>query len=501
MQVNSSIKIVGVIGAGLMGAGIAQVMTVAGYRVLLNDANAQALEKAVGGIGAQLEKLVEKGKMTAEAKAAAMANLTPVDDLAQMAPADLVIEAVIERLDVKRSLFATLEQHVRDDAILATNTSSLSIAAIGRDLSRPQRLCGMHFFNPVPLMKLVEVIPGPFTAHEVTAAAQHVVARIGKVSVLVKDGPGFLVNLGGRAYYTEALHIEQEGVATPAQIDRIMTQALGFRMGPFALMDLTGIDTNFPVTTYIHQGYQYDPRLKTTALHGLMVDAGRFGRKVGRGFYDYATPPASSAPLSSERRSQPFNAVIPEVHPLFDSLAAHGLQAVGDDGVSPILVAPEGEDASAVAARLNLDPARVVALDFLTAPSGLMTLMTPPVASATLPAVRGWLQATGFAIEVIEDSTGFVAQRILAMIINLAAEMAQTRVASPADIDKGMTLGLNYPKGPLAWGDELGPSRIHHTMQRLQSLTGSERYRPSAWLRRRAGLGLSLLSQAPQGQI
>lgn len=490
------IHTVGVIGTGLMGTGIAQVLAVCGYAVLLNDQRPEAVDKALTDICGRLDRLAEKHHLSARDANEAKQRLTPAADLTPMASAQLVIEAVPERLDVKQTLFAALEAIVPRETILATNTSSLSIALIGRDLRHPDRLCGMHFFNPVPLMNLVEVIPGPLTTPQVVRTARQVVDDIGKVSVLAKDGPGFLVNLGGRAYYTEALHIEAEGVATPEQIDRIMTLGVGFRMGPFQLMDLTGIDTNHPVTTHIHQGFQYDPRLKTTPLHGYMVEAGRHGRKAGRGFYDYSpNAPAgdSAAPVAGPATE--LRALLPEAHPGFVALERHGLVTATGEAL-PILIAPEGEDASTVAHRLELDPHRVVAVDFTALARGFVTVMTPPVDSTAAEAVIGWLENAGYRVDRIHDSPGFVAQRLLAMVINLAAEMAQTGVASPDDIDTAMRLGLNYPDGPLAWGDALGAGRVLGQLQALQAITGSDRYRPSLWLRRRALLGLSLAARA-----
>lgn len=488
------IHTVGVVGSGIMGAGIAQVLLTAGYDVILNDQRADALAKAADDIAARLDRLAEKGQLTVDAATAAKGRLRTTETLADMAPAQVVIEAIIERLDIKQSLFQQLEGILAPDAVLASNTSSLSIAAIGKTCTQRERVCGLHFFNPVPLMKLVEVIPGPFTTDAVTELMVKLVKRMDKVSVIAKDGPGFLVNLGGRAYYTEALHIEQEGVASAEQIDRIMTKSVGFRMGPFELMDLTGIDVNFPVTTFIHQGHQYDPRLKTAPRHERLFEAGRYGRKVGIGFYDYTDKVASPAP-SEKPAGDPaprFEAVIPAAHPGFAALAAnHGLSET-DAADTPILVSPFGEDASSVAYRLSVDPARLVAIDFTGLDKGVLTLMTPPVASKALDKVADWLRAAGFDVEIVKDSPGFVAQRILAMIVNLCCEMAQTGVGSPQDIETAMKLGLNYPFGPLGFGDRIGPANIFETMRNLQEVTGSDRYRSSFWLRRRAQLGLSL---------
>lgn len=488
----TDVTTIGVVGAGLMGAGIAQVLASAGYRVILNDQNTGALDSAATGIAARIDRLVEKGRMTPEEAEAAKGRLSTSGDLADMAPAQVVIEAIVERLDIKQALFQRLEEIVAEDAILASNTSSLSIAAIGKTCRHRERICGLHFFNPVPLMKLVEVIRGPFTSDAVDGLAVRLVERIQKVAVHARDSAGFLVNLGGRAFYTEALHIEAEGVAPPEQIDRIMRIAGGFRMGPFELMDLTGIDTNHPVTTFIHEGYQFDPRLKTTPLHGYMVEAGRFGRKVGIGYYDYAKDrpappvPPEPGPLRALR------AVLPEGLSHGDRLVGLGLEGVVDDGASPILVSPLGEDATTVACRLSLDPKRVVAVDFTGIDARMVTVMTPPGGSRVLDDVVGWFENAGLCVEVIADSPGFVAPRIIAAIVNLCCEMAQISIASPADIGTAMKLGLNYPFDPLELGDRIGADRVFRTLREIEEVTGSERYRPSLWLRRRAQIGLSL---------
>ncbi|KGJ05092.1 3-hydroxyacyl-CoA dehydrogenase [Paracoccus versutus] len=487
----SGLSVVGVIGAGIMGAGIAQVLAASGFQTVLYDTRPEALAKAQADIHARLDRLAEKGQMGAQDAAHAKSRLRIASDLADLAPAGLVIEAIVENLEVKQALFRQLEEVVPETAVLASNTSSLSIAAIGRACRHRQRICGMHFFNPVPLMKLVEVIAGPATRPEVMQLATDLVGRMGKVAVVAKDGPGFLVNLGGRAFYTEALHIEAEGVASPEQIDRIMTAGCGFRMGPFALMDLTGIDVNFPVTGFIHQGHQYDPRLKTAPRHERMFEAGLYGRKVGRGFYDYSEGAAKpAAPEPPEPGRAPFRAHVAEAHPGFDALAARGLESAAD--ADPILVSPWGEDATTVAARLRLPAERVVAVDFSGAERGVLTLMTPPVASTALQPVAEWLAAVGYRVEIVQDSPGFVAQRILAMIVNLGCEMAQTGVGSPADIETAMKLGLNYPFGPLELGDRIGAGKVLETLENLQAVTGSDRYRPSLWLRRRAFLDLPL---------
>jgi 3-hydroxybutyryl-CoA dehydrogenase len=484
------IDTLGVVGSGAMGAGIAQVGLTSGMAVILYDLDAKALAKAKTSILERIARLVEKGQLNEGFTADAEARLTLAASIADFAPAQAVVEAIVERLEPKRALFAELEAVVAPDAVLATNTSSLSVAAIGATCTHKERVCGLHFFNPVPVMKLVEVIPTPNTNEATTAAMVEMVERFGKTSVLVKDGPGFLVNLQGRAYPTEALHIVGEGVADPATVDRIMRDAAGFRMGPFELMDLTGIDVNFQASTVIYERYQHDPRLKTTTLHELMNNAGRYGRKTGQGFHDYtgepAPPPAAPAAVSSTE----FRGRVAQEASGFDVLRAdHGLI---DDPAGVTLISPVGEDVATVAARLGLDTARTVAIDFTCLASRHVTVMASFGGAGAVKQVADWLKSRGLRVEIVGDSPGFVVQRILAMIANLGCEIAQIGVSTPEDVDVAMKLAQNYPRGPLEWADHLGPAHVHAVLTGLQGVTGSDRYRPSLWLRRRAQLNRSI---------
>src|SRR6185437_10000425 len=291
---------IGVIGAGAMGAGIAQSALTADLAVILHDASDAALSKARGEVHARLARLVEKGQITPEAVAEAGRRLTLAQRLEDLAPAQIVIEAIVEQLEPKQRLFAALEDIVSAGTVLATNTSSLPVAAIARVCRHRERVCGLHFFNPVPLMRLVEVIRAADTSERTMQRALGLAQRLGKTAVRVKDVPGFLVNLLGRAYLTEALHIQHEGVASVATIDRIMREAAGFRMGPFELMDLTGIDINFPATRVVYEGFQHDPRLKTTALHESLFMAGQLGRKTGRGFHEYSEGKVASPAVEED---------------------------------------------------------------------------------------------------------------------------------------------------------------------------------------------------------
>ena len=488
---------IGVIGAGAMGAGIAQSALTAGLKVILHDASAAALAKARGEIHSRIARLAEKGQITAAAAGEAEGRLTLAERLQELAPAQIVIEAIIEQLEPKQRLFTALEDVVPAATVLATNTSSLPVAAIARVCRHRERVCGLHFFNPVPLMRLVEVIRAADTSDRTMERALQLAARLGKTAVKVRDVPGFLVNLLGRAYITEALHIQHEGVASVATIDRIMREAAGFRLGPFELMDLTGIDVNLPATRVVYEGFQHDPRLKTTALHELLFAAGQLGRKTGRGFYEYgegraASPPDDDSSVAAAG-ALPVSAWIAEQAPGLESLAGRGLRVVTADQAEVILVGPaSGEDAASAAARLKLDPARVVAVDFLGVEKGFLTLMPPVGGDAAARKLAGFLRGTGLSVAVIKDSPAFVAPRILAMIVNLACEFAQIGIGTPEDIDVAMRLAQNYPRGPFEWGEWLGTEHVHATLRRMQQITGSDRYRPSLWLRRRALLALPL---------
>ncbi|WP_374441971.1 3-hydroxyacyl-CoA dehydrogenase [Stella sp.] len=495
----AEVETVGVVGAGTMGAGIAQVAATGGHPVRLYDAAPGFAAKSAAAIAGRIDRLAEKGTLSPEAAAAAKARITVVDGLADMAPCGLVVEAVVEDLAVKHQVFTTLEQHCAPDAILASNTSSIPIARIAQALQRRDRVAGMHFFNPVPVMRLVEIISGPDTAAAVADRLSVLGERFGRVPVKVKDAPGFLVNLGGRSFTTEGLAIVQEGVATPEQVDQVMRDCCHFRMGPFELMDLTGIDVNHPVSEIVWQGYYCDPRLRTTPYHRSLREAGRLGRKTGQGHFAYdakgvrtpgAVPPLPAADPAGR-------VVLLDVSAALADLVAGAEIIAHDDGLSPLLVAPVGEDCTAVAVRLGVDHRRLVAVDLACDTSRRVTLMTAPGADpAILGAVAARIAGNGRAVTAIKDSPGFIQQRLRAMIANLGCEMAQIGIAQPADIDTAMQLGLNYPQGPLAMADAMGVAAVHAILRQLQDATGDDRYRPSQWLRRRALLGLPAATPA-----
>jgi 3-hydroxybutyryl-CoA dehydrogenase len=491
---DSNDTILGIVGAGTMGAGIAQLAAISGVRVRIFDAMDGVAKKAIDGIATRLARSVEKKSLSQGDAARAMDSLTAASTLGDLTGCDIVLEAIVEDIEIKRRIFRDLEEILGETAVLASNTSSIAIASIAQACRHRRRVAGMHFFNPVHAMQLVEVIAAPETAPEITDRLVALAQRLGRTPVRVVDAPGFLVNFGGRAFTTEALHILHEGVAGAADIDAVMRECCGFRMGPFELMDLIGIDINYPVTKIIHEGYWYEPRLSSVPEHGALVQAGRLGRKTGAGFYSYDDKGQRiAAPTEPESGTAPTRIVLPGgEEPLAALARSAGISvAAKDDGASPIVIAPIGEDCTTAALRLGIDPRRAVAIDVTGDTTRRITIMTAPGGDPQFAdAVSAWLRSTGRAVARIKDSPGFIGQRIVAMIANLGCEMAQIGLASPADIDTAVRLGLNYPAGPLAMADKLGVRMTYDILCRLQEITGSDRYRPSLWLRRRALLGL-----------
>ncbi len=488
---------IGVVGAGAMGQGIIQVALQGGLDVRVHDARPGGAEAGVSQVFARLDRSVEKGRLGAADAEAMKGRAQAVSGLPDMAGCDAVIEAVFEDLNLKRSIFAELEDIVADSCVLASNTSSILIAAMARECRVKDRIGGMHFFNPVPLMKLVEIVEGPDTSAATVGFLRALGERMGRTPVTVRDAPGFLVNFGGRAYTTEAMRLVQERVATPSQIDAIMRDCCGFRMGPMELADLTGIDVNYPVSRIVYEGYEDDPRLKTSFAHRSLMEAGRLGRKSGRGSYSYegGKPVDVPSPDYVATGAPAEQVMLVEPDERLEAFAAECGWAVleEDDGECPLLGFPRGEDATAFSVWTGADPARLVCVDLSTETHSRVVLMAAPGAdSGIIDAVAASVTTPARAATLIKDSPGFVAQRIRAMIANLGCEMAQTGIAAPAEIDLAMKLGLNYPQGPLELAEHLGLDETLTILEALQQITGEDRYRPSQWLRRRALLGLAV---------
>jgi 3-hydroxybutyryl-CoA dehydrogenase len=486
-----------------MGRGIAQIAALAGATVWLNDTRAEAAHAARDTLASTFGMLVEKGKLQRDAADGATARLHAGADLKDLAGCHVVIEAIIERLDAKKELFRALEDIVAPDAILATNTSSLSVTAIAAGLKRPQQVVGFHFFNPVPLMKIVEAIGGLMTAPEVVDFMLALGRHWGHAAVRAKDTPGFIVNHAGRGFGTEGMRILAEDITDIPTLDRILRDGPGFKLGPCELMDLTGLDVSHPVMESIYQQYYEEPRFRPQPLTRQMLDAGAIGRKAGHGFYRYgADGKKEVAPEPAPSSALPPSVWLSPARPELAARIAPFLQAAGvalESGDTPsdkalCLVTPLGDDATRCCAAQGLDPRRTVAVETLFDLSRRRVVMTTPATDAAYADMaRGLLGADGAAVSLVRDSTGMVSQRVVAHIINIAAEIAQQGIAEPADIDRAVTLGLGYPRGPLAWGDELGATTVLTILNNLLHETGDPRYRPSLWLRRRAELGLSLL--------
>ena len=507
LDINRPDLTVGVIGTGAMGRGIVQVAAAGGVHVLMTDSRPGAAAEARDFIDKMLMRAAEKGTLTRDEAVAAVNRIKIVSGPADMKPCQVVIEVIVENLEAKQKLLADLESVVAPDCILATNTSSLSVTAIASKLKTPQRFAGFHFFNPVPLMKLVEVIDGLQTEGWVCEALMGLGRRMTREPVRLKDAPGFLVNQVGRGFTLEASHLAHEGIAAFPDVDRVMRDVGGFRMGPFELMELTGLDVTQPASELIYNQFFQEPRYRPNLIMRSRFEAGLLGRKSRRGFYEYdaemkpviAAEPAAPAdrPASvwvSPAESQGHAALVE----LLKKLGAPLESGARPGASSLILVTPIGEDATTCAVEQGLDPKRTVAVDTLFPMVKRRTIMGTPITDpAYRAAAHGLLAADGVPVTVCRDSPGFIAQRIVAMIVNIGCSIAQSRTAQPADIDKAVTLGLNYPNGPFRFGDVLGPDRVYRVLNGMYRIYGDPRYRPNIWLTRRAKLGVSLLTPEP----
>ena len=499
----SIFKTVGIVGTGAMGRGIAQMAAQAGSQVLLFDVQSGAAEAATQALQSTWQTLQTKGKLDESQVGTYVARLQIAESVAALAPCDLVVEAVVERLDVKQRLFAELEDIVSPTAVLATNTSSLSVTSIAAALKRPGQLAGYHFFNPVPLMRVVEVIAGLKTSDVVCQQLTDYTRQFGHTPVSAQDTPGFIVNHAGRGYGTEALRVAGERVADFATIDRILKDQMGFRLGPFELMDLTALDVSHPVMESIYRQYYDEPRYRPSVITAQRLAGGVVGKKVGEGFYKYEAgvaqvPPEPAAPVVAELPPvwvSPKAARRAELYQLLKNLGANIETGAAPSSQALILVAPLGLDVTTLAAVERLDATRTMGIDMILddAATKRRVLATNP---ATRPDMRDAAHALfardGKAVSVIRDSGGFVTQRVVATIVNIAADMCQQGICTPADLDVAVTLGLGYPMGPLAMGDRIGPTNVLEVLFNMQTVYGDTRYRPSPWLRRRGALGLSL---------
>jgi len=486
---------VAVIGAGAMGAGIAQVAAQAGHPVKLYDNRPGAAAQAVAGIDRQLARLVEKGKLPAGEREAIVARLCPVDTLDTLADARLVIEAIVENLSVKQALLHELEALCADDCILASNTSSLSITSLAAGLKRPQQVVGMHFFNPAPLMALVEVVSGLATDPAVAACLYDTAKAWGKQPVHARSTPGFIVNRVARPFYAESLRLLQEGAADCASLDALLRDAGGFRMGAFELTDLIGHDVNYAVTCSVFEAFYGDFRFQPSLVQKELVDAGRLGRKTGQGFYSYAEGAERPQPTALQSTAQVESCVI-EGHlgvmqPLVERLRDSGIAVTERAGSGVIqvgdatLALSDGRLATQRAREEGLRNLVLVdlVLDYSTASRIAISWSADTTREARDQAV-GLLTRAGLKVTAVADLPGLVVLRTVAMLANEAADAVLQGVGSAADIDLAMRAGVNYPCGPLAWASRIGISQTLRVLDNLQRSYGESRYRPSLLLRR-----------------
>lgn len=499
-------QLVGVIGAGTMGAGIAQVAAAAGHPVRLMDARPDAARAAHDNIAAALSALVGKGRMSAPEREAILARIVPVDVLADLAGAALVVEVIVEQLQAKQTLLRELENHVGRDAILASNTSSISVTALANGMRHPERVVGMHFFNPVPLMKLVEVVSGAETAAGVADAIFNLSRRWGKTPVHARSTPGFIVNRIARPFYAEALALLQEQAATPAQLDRAARSA-GFRMGPCELMDLIGHDINYAVTVSVFDANYGDRRYVPSLVQKALVDGGRLGRKAGKGFYEgvQASVPVPAADTPAG------NPVLPTALPivLMGNTAivqklAHWLAGrqiafshaadsdwcglrIGDaelhlsDGRTAAQLACERN-----AYESNIGQLAVIDLPLLSERSDAIGIAFAPGVSIEAQAgIAATLAGCGLQAIVMRDVPGLLIARTIAMLINEGADAVYQGVCDAASADLAMKLGTNYPAGPFEWLQQIGVDYTVNLLNNLFAAYRSERYRISPLLQQR----------------
>ncbi len=480
---------VGVVGAGTMGAGIAQLACLGGIETRLHDPIPEALSAGERRLIASLEKGAERGRWSGEdaERAARLVQVAP--ELGELAGCDLVIEAAPEDLELKRELFSQLADACGPEAVLATNTSSLSVAAIAAGVPEPQRVAGMHFFNPPALMRLVEVVAGPESSEETLWLVTETAERMGRTPVQAADEIGFIANRCARPFSLEALSMLGDRIADPETIDRICRVGAGFRMGPFELMDLVGIDVNFEVAKSFWEQSFHEPRWQPHPIQQRMVSAGRLGRKSGRGYYDYAAeshrppdPEVVALGKSGGARALPAAEIVGEGE------LAEALRVLtsAEQGAPRLILLADGslaeldEDGGSVGFHLlgPLDEARLVEL---TAGE-----YTPPEAR---DGAEEFFSALGLHVEWVGDAPGLVLGRIVCQLVNEAAFALQKGIGTAADIDTAMLLGFNYPRGPLDWGDAIGLDHVLAVLDALNAELGEERYRAAPLLRRMVGDG------------
>ncbi|MFE5940965.1 3-hydroxyacyl-CoA dehydrogenase [Streptomyces sp. NPDC056480] len=487
-------RTVAVVGTGTMGQGIAQVALVAGHPVRLYDSAPGRAEEAVAALTARLDRLVEKGRLDATAREAAVGRLYAARDLAELADAALVVEAIVELLPVKQQLFADLEKVVGDDAVLATNTSSLSVTAIAGGLRLPGRFVGLHFFNPAPLLPLVEVVSGFATEPDVATRAYDTVKGWGKTPVRCADTPGFIVNRVARPFYAEALRVFEEGAADPATIDAALRECGGFRMGPFELTDLIGQDVNEAVTRSVWESFHQDPKFTPSLAQRRLVESGRLGRKTGQGWFSYAEGAERPEPHTAGPAEAPERIVVRgdlgPAEPLVALFEAAGITVRRKKGDGGYIQLPSGGELSLADGESSFEYHKEeilyfdLALDYAAA-SRIVLSAREGVDAGVLAEAVGLFQALGKQVSVIGDVPGMIVARTVAMLADVAADAVDRGVATAEDVDTAMRLGVNYPAGPLEWAGKVGYRRTCGLLKELHSRYANGRYAPGLGLMRR----------------
>lgn len=491
---SASDQVIGVVGAGVMGAGIAQVAAAAGHRVVLVDAQPGVAVRAKAKLAEALGKLVEKGRMSAGESTALLARLEPAENVAALAPAAVVIEAIVEDLAAKRALFTAVEAVVSADALLATNTSSLSVTEIAAALARPERCGGMHFFNPAPLMPLVEIVAGARTAAATVGALTTLAQTWGKSPVQAKDSPGFIVNRGARPFYGETLRFLEETGLDAATVDALL-RAAGFRLGPLELIDLVGADINLAATRSIHAATGHDARYRPSRLVEQLVAAGTLGRKTGRGFYDYSSA-EKPAPVVLPRSAAPaaitVHGPLGPAQGLVDLWRRMGVTVteqagaqgyVSCDGVNLALT-----DGRTATERALHDGGAWAVFDLSLDYGGCRHLALAATEEAAAAKAAGLFHVLGMQVSLVPDVPGLLTGRVLALVMNEAADLVRRGVASGRDVDLAMQKGLNFPGGPLGWADRVGAGWVVALLDRL-AVADADRYRVCDLLRRAAQTG------------
>lgn len=492
---------VAVVGTGTMGQGIAQVALVAGHRVRLYDTAPGRAGQAAGSIARRLDRLVEKGRISAAERDAAAGRLSPAVNLAELADAALVIEAILEQLPAKQELFTALEDIVTADCLLATNTSSLSVTAVAGRLRHPGRCVGLHFFNPAPLLPLVEVISGFATDETAATTAYDTAAAWGKKPVRCADTPGFLVNRIARPFYAEALRAYEERTADPATIDAVLRDGTGFKMGPFELTDLIGQDVNEAVTHSVWNAFFQDPKFTPSLAQRRLVESGLHGRKAGRGWFDYSEGARRPEPRTAGPCPAPGSVVLHAGLPgpaavLRELIEEAGIKVTEEGtpyGPEGFLRLPGGARLAPTDGRPAMSRADGrylcfdLSLDYRSA-TRIALAASAHASEADLAEAAGLFQALGKQVSVIDDVPGMIAARTIAMIIDFAVDAAARGVATPEDIDTAMRLGVNYPGGPMEWAERLGARWVWDLLDAMYHHNAGGRYVPSWALRRRADL-------------